>query len=310
MKKIVLATKRRWSWKVFLVLLGLNILAVFAILPYMQNAYSGTDMSASLGWETLVLDRIVNILLIVVLGGIGMALANRIGLGMPFLEGWAKRQTITYHFRNIVAIAWIAAIILVLLSMFLEDVVFASPIKATFEELGINVSQETHVSPLYGFLTAISAGITEETLFRLFGLSLLAWLGRLLFHDSEGRPKLAVFWAANLLFAIAFGVAHLPTAAAMGLPINTLVVTLTLILNGMGGLAFGWLFWTFGLESAMLAHFLADVIKLTLIPLVTMPQGETSRILATGCLVVVVILTLIWALRMLIEESRSFHAQV
>ena len=41
-----------------------------------------------------------------------------------------------------------------------------------------------------------------------------------------------------------------------------LVVTSTFVLNGIGGLAFGWLFWTFGLESAMLAHFFADAINI------------------------------------------------
>jgi hypothetical protein len=34
MKKIILATKRRWNWKVFLVLVGLIVPAAFAILPY------------------------------------------------------------------------------------------------------------------------------------------------------------------------------------------------------------------------------------------------------------------------------------
>jgi hypothetical protein len=37
--------------------------------------------------------------------------------------------------------------------------------------------------------------------------------------------------------------------AVMGWPIKPLVLTYTLLLNAIGGLAFGWLFWTFGLES-------------------------------------------------------------
>ena len=34
MFRIVLATKRGWSWKVFIVLVGLIVPAVFAILPF------------------------------------------------------------------------------------------------------------------------------------------------------------------------------------------------------------------------------------------------------------------------------------
>lgn len=34
MKKIILATKGRWNWKVFLVHVGLTIPTAFAILPF------------------------------------------------------------------------------------------------------------------------------------------------------------------------------------------------------------------------------------------------------------------------------------
>jgi CAAX amino terminal protease family. len=139
---------------------------------------------------------------------------------------------------------------------------------------------------------------------------LLAWLGGLLFHDSDGRPKPIVFWTANILFALAFGAAHLPTEAAIGLPLNPLVVTATLVLNGIGGLVFGWLFWMFGLESAMLAHFLADAIKLTLIPLVTIQEGETARVLTITVLVVVILVTLFWASQSLVKEGRNRQPQM
>ena len=158
---------------------------------------------------------------------------------MPFVEGWVKRELVPFRFRSVTAIAWITAVGFVLLILFLQGMVFGPPMKAMFGELGVEISSEASTPPLYGFLAAISAGITEETLFRLFGLSLLAWLGGLLFHDSNGRPKLAVLWTANILFAMAFGAAHLQAAAAIGWPINALVITRTIVLNGLGGLAFG-----------------------------------------------------------------------
>ncbi|MCA9910883.1 MAG: CPBP family intramembrane metalloprotease, partial [Anaerolineae bacterium] len=33
-----------------------------------------------------------------------------------------------------------------------------------------------------------------------------------------------------------------------------------LVLNGVGGVVFGWLYWRYGLEWAMIAHFAADMI--------------------------------------------------
>ena len=306
--KIILATKRRWSWKIFLVLAALIFPASFAILPYaihLQNSFSETDSVSTMGWEVLVVNTLVNSLLIISLGGIGLALANRIGLGLPFIEGWARRDPVLYRFRTIIAIAWVAAVAFVLTILFLQKVVFGPPMNAMFEELGISIPAEAYAPPLYGFLTAFSAGITEEVLFRLFGLSLLAWLGGLLFHDAEGRPKPAVLWSANVLIALAFGAAHLQTAASLGWPINTLVVTRTIVLNSLGGLVFGWLFWTLGLESAMLAHFLTDVIIYTLIPLPALPDGEAERMLATAGVVAVVLLTLLWTGRSLITGNQG-----
>jgi hypothetical protein len=305
MNKIVLATKRRWNWKVFFVLVGLIIPASFAILPYALN-----QQNLSLGWEILVLDRLINsILPIVLLGGIGLALANRIGLGMPFVERWTKREPSPYRFHNIVAMAWITAVALVLSSIFLHGVVFDPPLHVMLGQLRITIPEAAQTPPVYGFLAAISAGITEETLFRLFGLSLLAWLGGLLFHDSDGRPKPFVFWTANILFALGFGVAHLPAQANIGLPINPLVVTATMVLNGIGGLVFGWLFCTFGLESAILAHILADIVRHSLIPFISMQQGEAAKYLAIAGLVVAILAALIWAYRSLTLEGHEHRPQ-
>jgi membrane protease YdiL (CAAX protease family) len=38
-------------------------------------------------------------------------------------------------------------------------------------------------------------------------------------------------------------------------------------LNGLAGVAFGWLYWKRGLESAIVAHFSADIILHVLLAL-------------------------------------------
>ena len=93
MQKIVLATRRPWNWKVFLVLIGLIIPAAFAIVPFSVhhlNAYNETGANAP-GWETLVVNALINGLITSVLGGIGLVIANRIGpwlFGVPFLYAY------------------------------------------------------------------------------------------------------------------------------------------------------------------------------------------------------------------------------
>ena len=43
----------------------------------------------------------------------------------------------------------------------------------------------------------------------------------------------------------------------------------TLLLNGVAGVAFGWLYWKRGLEMAMLAHFSADIVLHVIAPLLS-----------------------------------------
>ncbi len=72
MKSMVLATKRCWNWKVFLLLAVLIVPAQFAILPFelsRQQAYDA-DSVAARGWDVLLLDRLINSLILIVAGGI------------------------------------------------------------------------------------------------------------------------------------------------------------------------------------------------------------------------------------------------
>ena len=59
---------------------------------------------------------------------------------------------------------------------------------------------------------------------------------------------------------------HLPAADRLW-GLEPVVVLRTLLLNGMAGVAFGWLYWKRGIEMAMLAHFSADIVLHVLAPL-------------------------------------------
>jgi len=57
----------------------------------------------------------------------------------------------------------------------------------------------------------------------------------------------------------------LPITASLT-PITAMVVLRALVLNGIGGVVFGWLFWKRGLETAIIAHFSADLILHVVVP--------------------------------------------
>ena len=117
-----------------------------------------------------------------------------------------------------------------------------------------------------GFLASFYGGIVEEILLRLFLMSLLVWLGSFISKTPEGKPTIGVFWTANFLAAILFGVAHLPATATI-VPLTALVITRAIVLNGLAGVAFGYLYWKRGLESAMIAHFSTDIVLHVLLAL-------------------------------------------
>ena len=64
---------------------------------------------------------------------------------------------------------------------------------------------------------------------------------------------------AIILAALLFGVGHLP-ATALIVPLTPVVIARAIVLNGIGGLLFGWLYWRRSLEAAMIAHATFHVV--------------------------------------------------
>jgi membrane protease YdiL (CAAX protease family) len=46
------------------------------------------------------------------------------------------------------------------------------------------------------------------------------------------------------------------------------MVIKVILLNAVGGIIFGWLYWKKGLESAMISHFSADIVLHVILPLI------------------------------------------
>jgi membrane protease YdiL (CAAX protease family) len=72
-------------------------------------------------------------------------------------------------------------------------------------------------------------------------------------------PSSGAFWIAIVLVAVLFGLGHLPATSAVT-PLTTTLVLRSLILNGIAGTAFGYLYWRRGLEAAMIGHMSAHLV--------------------------------------------------
>ena len=107
----------------------------------------------------------------------------------------------------------------------------------------------TPASALVGLLYG---GVVEEVMLRWGVMSLLVlalWRG--LARRAQNPPRWCLL-AGIALAALIFAAAHLPALAHM--PLDGAILARTLILNGLAGLLFGWLFARRDLLAAILAH--------------------------------------------------------
>lgn len=258
------------NWKVFWILWIAGMLATLLVLPYLLEMLSSVLNPSTIGLPipVIVLLQTIQIaILFAVAIFFGLLLARRIGLGMPILDAAARGESVADKVRAILPISIILGIFATLIMLGLEFFYFQP---AMMNELGGQAAalnlQTGQPAAWKGLLASFYGGIAEEIQLRLFVMTLLAWLGKFISKTTEGKPTNIIFWIANILAAIVFGLGHLP-AVSMLVPVTPLVIARTVVLNSIGGIVFGWLFWKRGLESAIVSHFSADIVLHVLLAL-------------------------------------------
>jgi hypothetical protein len=261
-------TARRFNWRLYGLLVALLIAGLIGVLPYAFTLQAPALAQVRLSLPVLALISVVQGTIIYsVLAAVGLLLANRIGLGAPILEAWLSGAPVRERLKAIAAPSIVAGVLAGIVLIGLSALVFGPLLRAEFASLGVTPPATLNPPAWQGLLASFYGAFDEEILLRLFALTLLAWLGSRVSRTPVGRPTTAVLWIANILAALLFGVGHLPAAAAAGLPLTGLLIAQIVLLNGLAGLVFGWLYWTYGLESAMLAHFSADIVLHVIAPL-------------------------------------------
>lgn len=243
-------------------LLGVvGAIAVVLLFPYLLATMPGTLEAAIAKTGTSMTVLVVaqaaqGLVLLGLLAYAGLRAGHRVGLDAPWL-----RALVTGRPRS--GQAWLRAATLgvaAALAILALAPLFEPAMPASLQAMPAPSAGQAGVA---GFLASFYGGIAEEVMLRLFLMSLVAWL----LARLAGGSRPAVFWAAIVLAALLFGIGHLPAAAKIW-PLDVVVVSRTLLLNGVGGLVFGWLYWRQGFESAVLSHFSADLVLHVAAPLV------------------------------------------
>jgi hypothetical protein len=261
--KTQIANHPHYNWRLFYLLWGLASFGLLAGLPYVLALQKDNLQAIHLPLPLPALISVQVVIQFTILGlltGIGLWLAEKIGLGSPILSNWLAgnpvKQVYRYTWLPVVLIGLAVSAIVV----FLDTLVFSPIIQHQLQLNGLNLPSTINPPIWEGLLASFYGGFTEEILIRLFLMSLLAWLGNRLLRNRSHQPSNGIMWSANILAALAFGLGHLPTAIAIGLPLNAMGITRILLLNGLPGIVFGWLYWKRGLESSMIAHFSGDIL--------------------------------------------------
>lgn len=247
-----------FSWPEFAILFGAAAFGVACVMPYTLEltgdalAKARERMRQPM-WVLVLLQSAQSVVLMGVATGLGLLIAHHIGLGAPLLEGLLAGKPVAAQAQAMLAPALIAGIVSSVVLLLLEIVVF-------WPRLPQSMREHAPIPALWKrFLACFYGGIDEEILLRLFLLSLLAWLIGFAWHLPNGLPTVGAFWLANVIAAVIFGLGHLPATAALA-KLNALLVVRAIVLNGIVGVAVGYLYFTYGLEAAMLAHFSADIV--------------------------------------------------
>ncbi|MBD1849463.1 CPBP family glutamic-type intramembrane protease [Leptolyngbya sp. FACHB-711] len=259
--------------RIFLTLWLAGILGSIALIPYALTLQSANLATIQLPFSLPVVVALQigqSAIVLAITIAAGLFFANRIGLGTPILrallQGESERESVSERVKAFVlpAIGW--GIVASLAVLGLDAFVFAPALAQQLGQASSPVAAAIQPPVWQGFLASFYGGINEEIYLRLFVLSLIAFIGKFIAHRANGHPTRSILWIATISAAILFGLGHLPATAAI-LPLTPLVITRAILLNGLAGIGFGYLYFTFGLEAAMLSHFVADIVLHGIAPL-------------------------------------------
>ncbi|MGH7678657.1 MAG: CPBP family intramembrane glutamic endopeptidase [Gemmatimonadaceae bacterium] len=180
----------------------------------------------------------------------GAALTPKVGLRAPAFEAAVSGRPIASALRpqlrpGLVAGALGGAVLFAIGG-------YASP--AALAEV-----QQRFEVPILG--RVLYGGLTEELLLRWGLMTALVWLGWRLMQRGSGTPRAVYVWLAIVVSALLFGVGHLPAAAILVGRLTGELVLYVVGVNTAFGVLFGYLFWRYGLDAAMIAHGTAHIVS-------------------------------------------------
>lgn len=246
------------NWKMFFVLLGLAMISIICVFPYILSVQGEFLSKIGPPIEVIFIAQFIqSLILFSVAIFFGLFFVKKFNFKLPLIEAVLEKGDYGTILKSILGKSIFLGII-VAIAIYALDVLFTIQ--------GVAISTHQNYAPIWQkLLASVYGGVAEEILMRLFLMMFFVWVGVKLF--KQVKPSKINIVVSIFLAAIIFGLGHLPITASIT-TITPIVIARAIILNGIGGVVFGWLFWKKGLESAIIAHFTADIFLLTILPLI------------------------------------------
>lgn len=220
----------------------------FAVLPQLLGEVT-LALPAPL-WVLLLASLAQSAILLALAVWSGVALAPKVGFRAPAFEAAVSARAIASALRPQFVPGLIAGA-LGGIALFAVGG-YASP-------AALAAVQQRFTLPILA--RVFYGGLTEELLLRWGLMTALVWLAWRLLQRRRSTPREVYIWFAIAVSALLFGAGHLPAAAMLVGELTGGVVLFVVGVNAAFGVLFGYLFWRYGLEAAMIAHITTHVVS-------------------------------------------------
>lgn len=190
-------------------------------------------------------------IIVSITAALGTAFAHRVGLEAPFFQAIVSREGVLEAFMGqlipgLIGGVWGTAVFLGAYYFIFRPRLDTKTVDCME---GLRLEMGIWGRVLYG-------GIAEEVIARWGCMSFLVWLGSL----TVGKTSGIIVWLAIIVSGVVFALGHVPSYVNAGCKSSKLFTLLMLTLNLWVSLVFGWLFWHYGLFSAIVAHMLVHIL--------------------------------------------------
>ncbi|MDN4495030.1 CPBP family intramembrane glutamic endopeptidase [Ureibacillus aquaedulcis] len=255
--------------KISLLFSVICLIGGFFVLPYqIENLQHTFPQESDRLLETmplpysllLAVSSIQISILAFILSFAGIKLARKTGFSLKIIDEFFQKEKIRVEAGSV-----LLAVVFGVMTAFVLVVMDRFYFQKQIEILGELQSGFS----LNGLLAGVFyGGVFEEIMLRLFFMSLIVWLMMKLFKGNKNRLPNAYYWIAIMIASLVFAAGHLPATNMIFGELTPLLIVRCFLLNGIGGLFFGYLYWKKGFEYAVIAHMFTHIsLQLLFIPI-------------------------------------------